>query len=316
MGLSHFPNGFKTGVVIRGIPIVNTHPGRVFWVNNSSVLAQGAVGGSDGNDGSYQRPFSTVTKAIAACTASRGDVIMVMPGHAESVASAGAIAFSKAGVALIGLGSGTLRPTFTFTTATTATITVSAANVTISNVRCIGGFADVATAFGVTATNCHLDSIEFSESAADLNFVDYISCTGAAGTANNLKVTNCVGTAIDAAQNSFLNITDDLDRLVFTDNFYSSTHANTLAMILCATGKDLTDCLVLDNYLNVPGVTAGDLLIDNDTTDNTGIVARNLIGHADTSGEILVDADGVRQFNNLGTATNTASGYILPAIDS
>ena len=316
MGLSHFPNGFKQGISIRGVPIVNTHPGEVFWVNNSSVLAKGAVGGSDGNDGSYQRPYSTITKAIAACTASRGDVILVMPGHAESVASAGAIAFSKAGVALIGLGSGTLRPTFTFTTATTASITVTGANVTISNVRCIGGFADVATAFSVSATNCTLDSIEFLESAADLNFLDYIVCPGANNTADVLKVTNCRGTAIDNAQNSFLNTTGSIDRLTFADNYYSSTHVNTLAMILCATTKVLTDCLILDNYCNVPGVTVGDLLIDNDATTNTGIVARNLIGHADIAGEILVDADGVRQFDNKGTALDTASGYILPAIDS
>ena len=62
--------------------------------------------------------------------------------------------------------------------------------------------------------------------------------------------------------------------------------------------------------------TAGDLLIDSDTTANSGIIAQNRIGHADTASEILIDADGVRQFDNVGTATNTASGYILPAIDS
>jgi hypothetical protein len=108
----------------------------------------------------------------------------------------------------------------------------------------------------------------------------------------------------------------DVNRLVFVDNFYSSTNANTLAMIRCATGKDLTNCLVIDNYMNAVGKTSGDLLIDNDTAVNTGIVARNLIGHADTAGEVLVDCDGVRQFDNKGTATDTASGYILPAIDS
>ena len=31
---------------------------------------------------------------------------------------------------------------------------------------------------------------------------------------------------------------------------------------------------------------------------------------------LLIDADGVRQFDNLGVATDTASGYVLPAIDS
>jgi len=316
MPISTYPNGFRNGITIRGIPIVNTHPGEVYWVNNSSVLAKSGVGGSDGNDGTYLRPFSTIAKAVAAATASRGDVVMVMPGHAESVAAAAGLAFTKAGLAVIGLGTGTLRPTITLTTATTATITVSAANVTLSNFRIIGGFADVAVAIGVTGTNCHLDQIEFLDLVADLYFVNYISCSGADYTDDVLRITGCRGTAIDSAQDSFLIHTGSIDRLVFADNFYSSTHANTLGMIVSATGKLLTDCLVVDNYMNAPGKIAGDLLIDNDATTNTGIVARNLIGHADTVGEVLVDCDGVRQFANLGTATDTASGYILPVIDS
>jgi hypothetical protein len=315
MGISNFPNGFKQGIAVRGIPIVNTHPGEVFWVNNSGVLAKGGVGGSDGNDGTYQRPYSTIDKALDAATASRGDVILVMPGHAETVATDGGLAFDKAGVAVIGLGVGTLRPTISLSTLAAAAITVTAANVTLSNFRIVANFADITNAIDVTATNLHLDRIEFIEGGADLNFLDYIACTGGDGTANNLTVTDCIGTAIDAAQNSFLNITGDLDRLVFMGNFYSSTTANTLAMILCATGKDLTDCRVENNRMYTLA-TAGDLLIDNDTTANTGIVAWNLIGHADTAGEVLIDADGVRQFENRGTATDTASGYVLPALDS
>lgn len=315
MATSHFSSGFRNGVTIRGVPLVNTHPGKVWWVNNSSVLAPGAVGGSDGNDGTYQRPFSTIAKAISMATASRGDVVMVMPGHAETVSSDGGLAFSKAGMAFVGLGVGTLRPTITLSTAAAAAITVTAANVTITNFLIKANYADITNAIDVTATNLHLDRIEFVEAGADLNFLDYIACTGGDGTANNLTVTGCIGTAIDAAQNSFLNITGDLDRLTFTDNFYSSTTANTLAMILCATGKDLTDCRIENNRMYTLA-TAGDLLIDNDTTANTGIVAWNLIGHADTAGEVLIDADGVRQFNNYGTATDTASGYLLPVADS
>ena len=49
------------------------------------------VAGSNGNPGTYVRPFSTVDYATGRCTASRGDIIMVMPGHAESIASASAI---------------------------------------------------------------------------------------------------------------------------------------------------------------------------------------------------------------------------------
>jgi len=111
MALSNFPQGFTNGVTIRGIPIVQLHPGKVFYVNNSTVLAENGVGGSDGNPGTLQRPFSTIDYAIGRCTAGRGDIILVMPGHAETVTSATMINMDVAGVAIIGLGTGSSRPT-------------------------------------------------------------------------------------------------------------------------------------------------------------------------------------------------------------
>ena len=66
---SNFPNGFANGVTIRGVPLTITNPGEVFWVNGSGVLAKGGVGGSNGNDGSYQRPFATIDYAVGKCTA-------------------------------------------------------------------------------------------------------------------------------------------------------------------------------------------------------------------------------------------------------
>ena len=90
---------------------------------------------------------------------------------------------------------------------------------------------------------------------------------------------------------------------------------NSNAVIGVASGKDVTSCQIMRNVIYRLN-TAGDLLIDSDTTANSGVIAYNLIGHADTASEVLIDADGVRQFDNFGTATNTASGYILPAIDS
>jgi len=103
--------------------------------------------------------------------------------------------------------------------------------------------------------------------------------------------------------------------LVMTNNFIELGVNNSNAVIGVASGKDVTSCNVSDNKIFRLN-TAGDLLIDSDTSDNSGIMSGNRIGHADTAGEVLIDADGVRQFDNLGTATNTASGFVLPAIDS
>jgi hypothetical protein len=113
-GPSNYPGGFAQGVVIKGIPLTVSNPGKVFWVNGTTVLAPGAVGGSNGNDGSYRRPFATIDYAVGKCTANRGDIIMVMPGHSETISSATSLVFDVAGVAVIGLGTGSLRPDLNF----------------------------------------------------------------------------------------------------------------------------------------------------------------------------------------------------------
>jgi hypothetical protein len=159
---SNYPNGFAGGVTIRGIPLLQTHPGEVFWVNNSTVLPKGGVGGSNGNDGSYLRPFSTVDYAIGRCTASRGDIIVVMPGYTETISAAAGWACDVAGVAIIGLGTGTNKPTITFSD-TASDINISAANVLISNIRC------------VSSVNSLVNFIDVDEGYATIHNCDFIT---------------------------------------------------------------------------------------------------------------------------------------------
>ena len=65
------------GLTRRGIPLQLAHPGKVFWVNNSSVVRKRGVPANDSGSGTYQRPFATIDFAIGRCTANRGDVIIV-----------------------------------------------------------------------------------------------------------------------------------------------------------------------------------------------------------------------------------------------
>ena len=148
MPISNYPNGFPGGVSIRGVPIAQTHPGKVFWVSNVTTgLLPGQRGGSNGNKGTFNDPFSTLAYAISRCVANRGDIIFIKPGHAESIASATALPFDIAGVAIVGLGIGANRPTFTFTTANTAKIPVSAANISVQHCIFVGTFLSIATCF-------------------------------------------------------------------------------------------------------------------------------------------------------------------------
>jgi hypothetical protein len=161
--LSNYPSGFANGIVIRGVPLAISHPGEVFWVNNSSVLPKGGVGGSNGNPGTYLKPFSTIDYAVGRCTAGRGDIIMVMPGHVETVTAAGGLDLDVAGIALVGLGSGSLRATVNFTTATTADMDIDAANVTMYNFLFTGGIDALAGPIDVNAADFALINCEYRD---------------------------------------------------------------------------------------------------------------------------------------------------------
>jgi hypothetical protein len=152
-----------------------TNPGQVFYVNSTTVIADGGVGGSNGNPGTYQKPFATIAYAVTRCKANRGDVVMVMPGHTESVIAAGTIAVANGGVSIIGLGTGTKRPLITLSTAATASITVSADNVTFKNVIVTANFADITQVFTVTAKNYLIEDCRIQATASNMNFLSIVS---------------------------------------------------------------------------------------------------------------------------------------------
>ena len=134
MPISNYPNGFSNGLVVKGVPVEIPHPGKVFWVNNSTVLPDLGLAGSDGNEGSYLKPFSTIDYAIGKCKANRGDVIYAMPGHSETVSAASGVDFDVAGVRLIGLGHGSKQARFNYTAAA-ATVAVGADDVVVENMN-------------------------------------------------------------------------------------------------------------------------------------------------------------------------------------
>lgn len=149
--VTNYPNGVSSyGVTVLGGNSIPTTNGKYWFVSS--------VTGSSSADGrSMGTPKATIAQAIAAATASNGDIIICLQGHAEAIGSAAAIALSKAGITIIGLGAGANRPTLTWGTATTATMTVTAANVVLSNfVLDMTGFDAVASGIVVSAANFQL----------------------------------------------------------------------------------------------------------------------------------------------------------------
>lgn len=305
--VSNFPTGFANGVEIRGIPVLNTYAGSVFWVNST--------GGSDSGKGTRIRPFATLDYAIGRCTANNGDIIIVAPNHAETVTGASGITFDVAGITVVGLGRGNQRPRFLMDGGTTVTAVVSAADVSLQNLVFAGGHNGIVTCFGVTGTNAKFENIEFEDNTTDEHFLVAFSATGADNTADGLTVRGCRWVSIDAGITDFISFTGSANNVTVSDNYMCVDAATGAGIILCATGKALTGLEFNRNTL-ICGNTSTDLLIDNDGTANTGVAAYNLCGHHDVAAAILIDCDGIRLFENYSNSTDTTSGFILPAIDT
>lgn len=154
--------------------------GRVFYVGNSTTYIPGGVAGVDdaAHGDSPQRPFATLDYAVGKCTASRGDVLYVLPGHAETIATATALDLDVAGINVYGLGEAALRPTFTVGTAATATITVSAASVTWKNCIVVASLDGLNSTITVTGADCTLD-LEHRDTSATVEADIAITASGA-----------------------------------------------------------------------------------------------------------------------------------------
>lgn len=190
MTYSNFSNGFSGGVLIRGLPVMDVYPGKVFWVGNNATRLVGEKNATDadlgGKGGSFLQPFSTLSFAISQCAEHRGDIIFVRAEHAETISTAAGINLSKAGVSIVGLGRGSCRPTINIT-ATGAYLSMSAASCVIQNFLFTGGIDAIAKMISVSASDCVIDGCELRDVTGQMTLG--ILTTAAA---DRLKVLNHV----------------------------------------------------------------------------------------------------------------------------
>ncbi len=322
--INNFPGGFAAGLTIRGMPVAVTHPGKMYWVSNSTVLSDRQIGGSDGNPGTFDKPFSTIKKAIDTCVANRGDIVMVKPGHAETISAASTatsgIYLNKAGVAVIGLGSGSLRPTITLGTANTATVGVAASNVSISNFLFKANFLNIATCFNVAnaqvANYLTIDNCEFRDNSTILNFVATLKVGTTANIADGLHYTNnkVFGLAASpAAGTTAVVLASDTSRVVLQNNFCNHSVALSDTAVLLAGGAlNHTNLLVDNNKVFRPSTSSTGHLITSSSTACSGVVSNNMAAHLDNSGGLLIPTGTkLSFFRNFSMITGAADKSAL-----
>lgn len=307
--LTNFPNGITSF----GMPVI---PGGAFIPpTTGSIYFVDSANGNNSNAGKTPTTaVATIDYAIGLCTASKGDIIIVMPGHAESISGAAAIALDVAGVSVIGLGWGALRPTITLHTAAT-TIAISAANVLLRNLRIKTDVDAVVTCISITAANVTLDAVDFVDTTA-CAALQFILTTAAA---DDLTVMNCswVQTLLAATALQQWIVLTGADRFKCI-NCYASLKglatANPANGVIVGATTLCTDVEIRNNRFitsNSTGAIPISLL-----TSTTGFVTENFVASAKTAIAGSIALASCYGANNYAAHVVNKNGLLEPVVDA
>jgi hypothetical protein len=243
--------------------------GNVFFVDSGNANAADANAAT-----SPTKPAATIDGCIAKCTANNGDIIFVMPGHAENIAATD-ITMDVAGVWVRGLGWGADRPTLTFTAAG-STIAMTADSCRISNLRLVPGAASVVAAVTMTGDDLIVENCETVIHATS-EFVSLISAgVTTAGSDRSIIRNNILRSlaATGATSGILLTGCDDLTIVgnVISGHFGEHAIDNTTA----GTPDECLRANISYNFIKNDSTTGGDLVIEMDA-NATGIFAHNML---------------------------------------
>jgi hypothetical protein len=307
MSLTNFPNGITSfGVPIMPPVAPNVTTGSVFFVHAGTGVDEGPAGKTPAT------PMKTLDYAIGKCTANKGDIIYLMPGHTDTTAAAGGITCDVAGISIIGLGSGSLRPTITWS-ATASTIAISAANVTISNIITTISIDEVVSMFNVTGANCTLDRVDFVPYGALGATGQAIQWLLTSAAADGITVQFCKHyqkTAANANQ-VWMDLNGvDYARVIGNVGMFTAKAATASHWI--GTTAACNELEIVGNRVLFLGGTITGVITC--TTATTGIIAYNALGSGTAVGiTTAIVADAAFVFENYWIDDVAASGILTPA---
>ncbi len=294
----HQPGGVFT------VDDMKEHPGEIFFVDSGHSAASDSSGYGKNPD----KPFATIDYAIGQCTANSGDVIYVMPGHAETVATAAGIDCDVAGIKIIGLGHGAARPTVTLSTVG-STVEIAAASVWIENILFIASAA-ATIMVDVNAADFTIKGCEFRMATA-VTAIDVDG--GSANACDRCRILDCVFDGSTDGPDEAIHLNEVADSVII-DGCYAYGLFDD-ACIHNPTGSVLTWLRITNNVL--VNITAASHSIEL-VSACTGVIANNRCGSplADaTPGDIDGGACHILE-NYSHDAGGNDSGLLNPAADS
>lgn len=254
-----------------------TAPGKVFFVDDSGTDAAG-------HGSSPDKPVATLDYAIGLCTSDRGDTIVVMPGHAETINS---VTVDKSDLTIVGCGQGANRPRLTFN-AGSDEINVTADDVTIRNLWLYSSVAGLTNFFDLDAQNFTAEDlvIEVASGTAGADCVFSIATTKDWFTFRNIY----------AIQDTD---PDGTDQGAGTGFIYCVDTENIL----------VENCTVLGNYETA--------IIHNKTTACANLIIRDCVFRQDLSTGLLIElvagatGNAIRLIGNSPNADDATAAKVI-----
>ncbi|MDE2098987.1 MAG: hypothetical protein KGL39_17165 [Patescibacteria group bacterium] len=281
------------------------------------------VDGTNGNDANSGidpgAAVKTLGQAFTLASAVNGDTIVILPGYTQTL-SDNTFTIAKSGLKIVGLGRGTLRPTFTLDTGTTSTINVTAASISIENCLFVADYAAIVTVFTLTnAPDFQLKNCQFNDTSSILNALAIVTTDATSHHADGLMIDSCVWLSLTAsAAISLVKAAGTNDRFSITNNYVSAATTSGAAIIPISAGKVLTNLKLLNNEFlltGAAGTSTGYVITTNGST-NSGLIDGNQFRNLATSPLLVTASSGFSYGINYHADAADASGYILPAQDS
>lgn len=265
MALPNGYNSYPDAQFYHAIMAGATATGSVFYVHSGTGTDGAAYGTTP------DAPFASIDYAVGYCTASKGDVILVLPGHNEGITTAADIDLDVAGISVIGLGVGSLKPTIDFD-AEAASFAIGADDVTVKNLRFRVSYNSVTVGLDVEAGN-----------------------TGA-------QIIGCEFGFAETATDEFdiaLRINAGCDEAVIEDNYFDAGAQAAVAGISITGASD--NVIIRGNRFTGNHTTA---MINGITTLSTNVlIEKNLFyqGSTEPAIELLTGTTGVIRDNDIKT---------------
>jgi hypothetical protein len=300
--------GTKTALFVRKTP------GGVFSVEDQALttgdrwFVHSGTGAATGGQ-SPDSPLSTIDAAINAATASQGDIIFVMPGHAENITTATGINLDKAGISIIGLGEGNLIPTVSFTAAA-GSITVGAASCSIKNIRLVANFETGVTA-GITVAaagdGLTLDGIQFRDTSATFEFLIHVTI---ATTITDVVIKNCSFITAAGTMSSSVFFAGTSSNCTIRDNYW---FVDCSASVIDHLTDVPTAIAIIGNHASNVDTGAGLCVGLKSDGAATGYIADNRLFGNKGDSEPLAATNDFIVCENYVSNTLQASGVLNPA---